>query len=150
MPTRFHLEYVNQSGEKENVAVIHRAPLGSHERFIGFLIEHFGGAFPTWLSPNQVTILPITDRNIGYAQTLSDSLKAHSVRVTIDDRSETLSAKIRDAQIQKTPYMIIVGDRDEQAQKISIRSRSKGDLGSMELENFVKQITEEINGKLIV
>ncbi len=149
MPTRFGLDFTNENGERENVAVIHRAPLGSHERFVGFLIEHFAGNFPTWLSPVQVKILPITDRNLDYAKEIYEKLFENNIRVEIDERAETLSAKIRDGVTQKLPYMIIIGDRDQSANKISVRSRSKGDLGSMELNDFKSLLAEEISSKAL-
>lgn len=147
MPTRFNLTYTGKDGKEKMAVVIHRAPLGSHERFIGFLIEHFAGAFPVWLAPEQVRILPITDRNLKYAQSIREKLASEDIRVSVDEESETLGNKIRKAQEQKVPYMIIVGDRDEKAKKISLRLRSEEDLGQMNLDKASKRIKEKIDSK---
>lgn len=145
---RFNLTYIDNQGQEKIIPyIIHRAPLGSEERFIGFLIEHFGGAFPTWLAPVQVVVLPITDRQVEYATTISQKLRATSVRTEVDDRAETLSAKIRDAQMQKVPYMLVVGDKEEKEQKVAVRSRDKGDLGQMGLQKFLEEIRIEIDKK---
>jgi len=145
---RFGLNYTDKDGSEKMVPyVIHRAPLGSDERFIGFLIEHFGGAFPTWLSPVQVKIVPITDRNIKYAQNVLEQLNDSNIRVEIDERAETMQAKIRDAQLQKIPYMIIIGDREEGAGHIAIRTREGKDLGAMPIDDFLGKIKSEIESK---
>lgn len=147
--SRFKLTYIDKSGQEKLVPyIIHRAPLGSDERFIGFLIEHFGGAFPTWMSPIQVALVPISDRNLEYATKISQVLKKNGVRVAIDDRSETMQAKIRDATIQKISYMGIVGDREEKEGKISIRTREGIDLGSRDLKSFIEEVTHEIKERL--
>ncbi len=147
MGDRFNLKYVDHDGSEKTPVIIHRAPLGSHERFIGFLIEHFGGNFPTWLNPVQVKVLPITERNLDYAGKIAKELEKEHIRVEIDLRNETLGGKIRDAQLEKVSYMIIVGDRDEKEGKISIRRRNGVDLGSKELEDFMKDIKKEIDSK---
>lgn len=156
MPTRFNLTYTDKEGSEKLCAVIHRAPLGSHERFIGFLIEHYGGAFPVWLSPVQVKVLPITERNIKYAFSVADSLKQNDIRVEIDDRNETLQAKIRNAQLEKVPYMLIVGDKEASGPEglrpggkslVSVRLRTEKDLGQMSLAEFLKRIKQKIDTK---
>jgi len=150
MPQRFNLEYTDKDGSKKLCAVIHRAPLGSHERFIGFLIEHFGGAFPVWLSPVQVQIIPISDKHCDYAVKLQNMFVERSLRAEVDDRSETMQAKIRDAQLQKTPYMLIVGDREVQNNEVSVRLRTGEDLKAkpvMEVLNKIESIylTKSLN-----
>lgn len=149
MGDRFKLKYIDHDGSEKMPVIIHRAPLGSHERFIGFLIEHFGGNFPTWLTPVQVKILPITERNLDYAKKIESELKKDNIRVEVDERNETLGGKIRDAQLEKVSYMMIVGDRDEKEEKVSIRKRSGDDLGSQELTSFISTIKKEIEDKNI-
>ena len=149
LPAKFGIEYTNDRGEKETPYMLHRALFGSYERFIGLLIEHYAGNFPTWLTPVQVKVLPITDKQLGYAKTVVDKLKAESIRVELDDRSETLGAKIRDAQKEKVVYMLIVGEREIKDGTVSERGRSGKDYGSMKLEEFIKNIKEEIDRKTI-
>ncbi|MBM3856665.1 MAG: threonine--tRNA ligase [Verrucomicrobia bacterium] len=144
VPPRFGLTYTNSENKKETPLCIHRAPLGTHERFIGFLIEHFAGNFPVWLAPEQVRILPISDKLTSYAQTILSELRAQDVRATADLSSEKIGAKIRAAQIEKVPYMVIVGNREEAAGQLSLRSHSKGDEGSFTKENFYHRLQEEI------
>ena len=147
MPTRFNLKYTDNDGSEKLVAVIHRAPLGSHERLIGFLIEHFGGAFPVWLSPVQVKVLPITEKNIKYGQKVTKRLTDQDVRVELDDRNETLQAKIRDAQLEKVPYILIIGNKEEEAKKVAVRLRTEKDLGQLSLEKFIKRVRDKIDNK---
>lgn len=153
MGKKFNLEFVNQNGEKETPVVIHRAPLGTHERFIGFLIEHFAGAFPLWLSPVQIKILPISDKFNNYAKEVENILvelgenNGLDIRVEIDDRSERVQAKIRDAEMMKIPYLLVVGGKEEESKSVSLRVRGKGDLGSVSLESFGKDVIEKIKGK---
>jgi len=123
---------------------IHRAPLSTHERMIGFLIEHYAGAFPVWLSPVQVMLIPIADRHADYAGQVQARLRQAGVRVEVDDRSERMNAKIRDAQLQKIPYMLVVGDREREAEAVSVRLRSGEDLGSQPLEAFLARVQAEI------
>ena len=149
LPAKFGIEYTNDRGEKETPYMLHRALFGSYERFIGLLIEHYAGNFPTWLTPVQVKVLPITDKQLGYAKTVVDKLKTESIRVELDDRSETLGAKIRDAQKEKVAYMLIVGEREVKDGTVSERGRSGKDYGSMKLEEFIKNIKEEIDRKTI-
>lgn len=145
---RFGLTYINKDGAEKIVPyIIHRAPLGSQERFIGFLIEHFGGTLPTWLSPVQVKVLPITERNMGYANKVLAKLKDAKLRAEIDDRNETLQAKIRDAQLEKVPYMLIVGDKEEKANKVTIRLRTGKDLGQIDIDTFIKRLGEKVEEK---
>jgi threonyl-tRNA synthetase len=143
---RFNLKYTDDTGaENPDVFVIHRAPLSTHERFMAFLLEHYAGAFPTWLSPVQVKILPIADRHHEYAQTVEKALKEQGVRVELDDRSERLSAKIRDAQLMKIPYMLVVGDTEAQEQTVAVRKRAGGAQEVLSLLEFVKQVESEIS-----
>lgn len=145
MGEQFGLKYTDNDGKDKTPVIIHRAPLGSHERFIGFLIEHFGGAFPLWLSPVQVKILPLNDKLITAAKKLATQLK--EFRVELDDRSESLGAKIRDAETQKIPYLIILGDKEVATNKISVRARGKKDLGQMTIDKFADKIQAEIKTK---
>ncbi|MDP3966252.1 MAG: threonine--tRNA ligase, partial [archaeon] len=147
MPQAFDLKYTNEKGEFEKPVMIHRAIFGSFERFIGILTEHFQGAFPTWLSPVQVQIVPITDRNNKYGQNVLEQLKSSNIRVELDDRGEKMQGKIRDAQLQKIPYMLIIGDREEKEEKIAVRTRDGKDLGAMSLEEFAKKIKDEIESR---
>ena len=147
IPSRFGLKYAAEDGTQKTPVVIHRVIYGSLERFIGIITEHFVGAFPTWINPVQVKILPITERNMPYAQSIMERLKENNIRTELDARNETLGGKIRDAQLEKVSYMIVVGDRDEKEGKISIRKRNGVDLGSKELEYFMKDIKKEIDSK---
>ena len=147
MGKRFNLAYVDADGKEKTPVIIHRAPLGSHERFIGFLIEHWGGAFPVWLSPIQVKILPITERNLGYAKKVSEKLSIEDIRVEVDERNETLQAKIRDAQVAKVPYMLIVGDKEEKGGTVAKRDRKGKDYGPAKIEDFVLSVRKEIDEK---
>ena len=144
---RFGLEYINEEGKTERPVLIHRAPLGSTERFMGILIEHFAGNFPTWLNPVQVKILPISEKHLEYARSVMEKLKNENIRVEIDERSETLGAKIRDAQMEKVSYMAIVGDKEIENQSISVRARAGKDLGSQKIEDFTSNIKVEIGEK---
>lgn len=141
---KFKLNYVNQNNQPEVPLIIHRAPLGTHERFIGFLLEHYAGKFPVWLAPLQVKILPISDKFMDYANKVKDSLRAAGVRVEIDDRSEKIGKKIRDTELSRVPYMLVVGEKEAAEQQLSVRRQGKGDLGSQSLEAFVGMIQDEI------
>jgi len=148
--SRFDLSYIDETGQKNNeVFVIHRAPLSVHERFLAFLIEHYGGAFPTWLSPVQVQVLPISDKHLEYAQTVQAALATAGVRVETDDRAERLSAKIRDAQLQKIPYMLVVGDKEAEQGTVAVRRRSGGGQEVLQLQEFVERVAGEIEKRLI-
>jgi len=149
LPERFGLEYINDKGEVEKPVLIHRAPLGSVERFMAILIENFAGNFPTWLTPVQVKVLPITERNLDYAERIAKILKDNSIRVEVDERNETLGLKIRNAQNEKVSYMLIVGDKEEGTDSVSVRSRLGNDLGVKPLTEFVDNIKKEIDDKLI-
>ncbi|MCD7957860.1 MAG: threonine--tRNA ligase [Lachnospiraceae bacterium] len=144
LPQRFECEYIGADGEKHRPIMIHRVAFGSIERFIGILIEHFAGAFPTWLSPEQVRILPISDKYIDYANQVKDALRAEKIRANVDTRAEKIGYKIREAQIAKTPYMLVVGAKEEEEGLVSVRSRSEGDKGQSSLADFTAAVKEEI------
>lgn len=144
LPLRFDLEYTGADGEKHRPIMIHRVAFGSIERFIGILIEHFAGAFPTWLSPVQVKILPISDKFMDYGKEVLAALKEAGIRAEIDTRAEKIGYKIREAQMNKIPYMLIVGGKEQEEQAVSVRSRKDGDMGSRKLDDFIKDVKEEI------
>jgi len=150
MPKRFKLTYIDEKGEKEEPVVIHRSSIGAIERIVAFLIEKYKGAFPVWLSPVQVKVLPITDRNIDFGVKIVKELKEKNIRVELDDRNETLQAKIRDAQNEKVSYMLIIGDKEEKANKIAVRARDGKDLGQLTLNDFLQRIREEIENKATI
>ena len=149
MPERFDLEYVGEDGEKHRPVMIHRALLGSIERFIGVITEHFAGAFPVWLSPIQVKVLPVTDRAAEYADQVAAQLTENGFRVEVDHRNEKIGKKIREAQLEKTPYMLVVGDRDMENGTVSPRHRAAGDLGAMSLADFQAKLRREVDEKLM-
>lgn len=146
-PENFDLNFINEDGEKERPAVLHVAILGSVDRFLGILIEHFAGAFPTWLAPTQAVVLPISDKHIAYAQEVKKALESVNVRVKLDDRSERLSAKIRDSQLEKVPYMLVVGDAEAENKTVAVRKREGGAQEVVGLEEFVTMIVDSINKK---
>ena len=141
----FKLSFTNKDNQPEVPLIIHRAPLGTHERFIGFLLEHYAGKFPTWLAPLQVKILPISDKFMDYANTILQTLKNADIRVEIDDRSEKIGKKIRDTELAKVPYMLVIGEKEMNEGKASIRRQGKGDLGAKDVNEFVIEIKAEIN-----
>jgi threonyl-tRNA synthetase len=147
MPKRFDLKFINDTGNEEEPVVIHRASLGAFERTMAFLIERYGGAFPTWLAPVQVKILPIADRHMEYARTVTQKFRNAGIRVELDTRSERLQAKIRDAQLSKVPYMVICGDKELEEQTISVRSRSGQNTGPMQADAFLGELQREIDRK---
>lgn len=147
LPERFELEYVGADGAKHRPIMIHRVVFGSIERFIGILTEHFAGAYPTWLAPVQVKLLPIADRHLDYLYDVKKALEAKGIRCEIDDRSEKIGFKIRSAQLEKVPYMILAGDKDIEANTISVRSRKNGDEGAATLDEFLARIIEEVETK---
>lgn len=149
LPQRFHLEYTGADGEKHQPIMIHRVAFGSIERFIGILIEHFAGAFPTWLAPVQVKVLPISDKYAEYGTCVCKQLDAAGIRAELDTRSEKIGYKIREAQTMKIPYMLVVGQKEEENKTVSVRSRFAGDEGCCPLEEFIAMIQKEINGKEI-
>jgi len=144
LPQRFNLNYIGEDGKQKTPVMVHRAILGSLERFIGALIEHYGGAFPFWLAPTQVSILPVSDRHNDYADKVAAQLREIGVRVEVDARRETIGAKIRNAQLQKVPYMLIVGDKEEQAGTVAIRSREKGEIGVKTIQDFSFDLRPEM------
>lgn len=141
---RFNLQFANHDNKPEIPLIIHRAPLGTHERFIGFLLEHYAGKLPVWLSPLQVKILPISDKFIDYGKTILRKLKKADIRAEIDERNEKIGKKIRDTELMKVPYMLVIGEKEAQEQKASVRRQGKGDLGSKLVEEFIDQIKIEI------
>ena len=147
MPERFDLEYVGEDGEKHRPVMIHRALLGSIERFIGVITEHFAGAFPAWLSPVQVKLLPVTDRAMDYAKNVAAQLDSQGFRVEVDGRNEKIGKKIRDATLEKIPFMLVVGDRDMEAGTVSVRTRTGEDLGAMSLADFAAKLHEIVDSK---
>lgn len=147
MPQRFQLTFVNESGAEEQPVVIHRSSIGAIERVMAFLIEHYAGAFPTWLAPIQALVLPISDKHIAYAEEIKQALESVNVRVKIDDRSERLSAKIRDAQLEKVPYMLVVGDKEAENKTVAVRKREGGAQEVVGLANFITQLIESIRNK---
>ncbi|WP_050606676.1 threonine--tRNA ligase [Clostridium niameyense] len=143
MPERFDLNYIGKDGEKHRPVMVHRTIYGSVERFIGILIEQFAGAFPAWLAPVQVKLMNITDNQFDYLKKIESELKENNIRVEIDTRNEKIGYKIREAQLQKVPYMLVIGDKEMESGKVSVRSRKDGDLGSMDLQEFISRIEKE-------
>jgi len=143
LPERFQLEYIGEDNKPHRPIMIHRALFGAVERFFGVLVEHYGGAFPMWLAPVQVAVLPITDRVNGYAEELSRELREAGFRVEANLRSEKIGAKIRDAQLQKVPFMLVLGDREMEQRTVAVRERTKGDIGVMSAEEF-KQMARKL------
>ncbi len=144
LPERFDVNYIGEDGEKHRAVMLHRAGYGSLERFIGILIEHYAGAFPTWIAPVQAKIIPVTDKNLEYAKSVATAMSESDIRVEVEEANETLGYKIRKAQMEKVPYMIIVGDQEMKGHTISVRSRKNGDLGSQSLPMFVANLIREI------
>jgi threonyl-tRNA synthetase len=147
LPARFGLQYIGEDGAKHEPLMVHRALLGSVERFFGILIEHYAGAFPLWLAPVQVEICPVSEKVADYARHVTDTLKRHGFRVDLDDRNEKLPAKIRDAQLQKIPYMLVLGPKESEAGTVSVRHRTKGDLGPKPLPEVIESLTKEVDSK---
>jgi threonyl-tRNA synthetase len=147
LPERFELEYTGEDGDKHQPIMIHRAPFGSLERFIGILIEHFNGAFPLWMSPVQAVMVPIADRHIDYAQKVAAELRAAGLRVEVDAGSERMNKKIRNAQLQKTPYMLVVGDKEEEDGAVAVRTRDNADMGAMTVCAFKERTLEIVVNK---
>ncbi len=144
LPTRFQLTYINENGEASCPIMIHRAILGSLERFIGTLIEHYAGAFPAWLSPLQVIILPITCEQNDYAKEIKENLQNHNLRVIIDQRNESLNKRIREGTLKKVPYLLIVGQKEVEAKTVAVRKRGQGDLGALSLDDFIRAVVNEV------
>jgi len=147
LPRNFDLKYTDKDGTEKTPVVIHRVIYGSLERFMGILIEEFAGAFPVWLSPVQAKLIPITDAQHEYAYKILNQLKGEGIRAEIDDRAEKMQAKIRDAQIEKIPYMLIIGRREAENNQISLRQRDEQDLGPMAVDEFISKIKEQIQKK---
>lgn len=147
MPEKFDLNYIGEDGQKHRPVMIHRVAYGSIERFIGILIEHFAGAFPTWLAPVQVKILPITDRHLEYAEKLAAMMKDKDIRVEVDGRNEKIGYKIREGQMEKVPYLLVVGDKEAESAAVAVRKRGEGDLGSKPAEEFIATVLAEIASK---
>ena len=143
-PGRFDLVYIDENGERKTPLCLHRAPLSTHERFIGFLIEHFAGDFPLWLAPEQVRVVPIADRHIGYAEEVKARLEAANIRAEVDERSERMNAKIRDAELYKVPYIVVVGDKEAEAGNVSFRSRLEEDANGVPVDAFVAHLEENV------
>jgi threonyl-tRNA synthetase len=148
LPRRFGLEYVGEDGARHQPVMVHRALWGAVERFFGVLIEHYAGAFPAWLAPVQATVLPVSSKFEDYARTVEQKLRSAGFRVHLDDRNEKLQAKIRDAQLEKIPYMLVVGGKEAEAGTVSVRHRSKGDLGARPLAEFVSALLEEVQNRI--
>ncbi len=144
LPERFHISYVGEDGEKHRPYMLHRATLGSVERFIGVWLEHIGGEIPAWLSPIQVVIIPVTDKNTDYAEKVAQKLKDSSVRAQVDDRSETMQARIRDAELQKVPYILVAGDKEEKENTVAVRTRGRKDIENEGLAGFIDRISDAI------
>ena len=149
LPLRFNLSYIDSNGEKKTPILVHRALFGSFERFIGIITEHFAGAFPVWLSPVQVKVLPISDNQKEYAKLVVEKLEEEGIRVELDDRQEKIGYKIREAQLQKIPYMLILGEKEIEANAVGVRARKEGDIGQMKLDEFLNKIHDEIKSKKI-
>ena len=147
LPERFQLEYVDADGQRKRPVAIHRAIFGSFERFIGVITEHFAGAFPTWLAPVQARVLPISVKHEDYAKQVYDKLRAAKVRAELDNRNEKLGYRIRDAQVRKVPYMLVVGDREREQGAVSLRHRSGDDLGAVPLDRVLADLAREITAR---
>jgi threonyl-tRNA synthetase len=141
---RFDLWFTNEKNEKERPLIIHRAPLSTHERFIGFLLEHYAGKFPVWLAPEQVAILPISDKYLEYGKQVQSELKKHKLAVTLDERPEKIGKKIRDTELRRVPYMLVVGEKEMTEGKVAIRRQGHGDQGAKSLGDFTSQILAEV------
>ncbi|MFT6761010.1 MAG: threonyl-tRNA synthetase, partial [Psychroserpens sp.] len=148
LPERFELEYVGSDNAKHTPVMIHRAPFGSMERFVAVLLEHCAGKFPLWLTPDQVAILPVSEKYNDEAKKLSVLLKNHDLRALVDDRNEKVGKKIRDTELQKVPYMLILGEKEIESGQLSVRKQGEGDLGTFSVEDFAKLIQDDIEADL--
>ncbi|MBR1589808.1 MAG: threonine--tRNA ligase [Acidaminococcaceae bacterium] len=148
LPEKFNCEYTGEDGQKHRPVMIHRVVYGSIERFIGILIEHYAGSFPVWMAPNQVRVMPITDKQLDYAKEVNDKLFALGYRTQLDDRSEKIGKKIREAQVQKVPFMLIVGEKEVESRTVAVRQRHGGDLGAMKLDDFIARMQHDIDAKV--
>lgn len=150
MPERFDIHYIDSNNEKKRPVMLHRTIFGSIERFIGILIEHFAGKFPLWLSPVQVKILPISDKFNDYAYEVQKELKSLGFRVEVDSRAEKIGFKIRESQLEKVPYMLVVGEKEEQTNSVAVRSRDLGDLGQISRQDLISKLQKENDEKIIL
>ena len=148
LPERFELEYTGADNLKHRPVMIHRAPFGSMERFVAVLIEHTGGKFPLWLTPEQAVVLPISEKFNDYAQKLSDLLNNSDIRTVLDDRNEKIGRKIRDNELKKIPYLLIVGENEASENTVSVRRQGQGDMGTMKVEEFIELINKEVESQL--
>jgi threonyl-tRNA synthetase len=148
LPERFQLEYTGADNQKHRPVMIHRAPFGSMERFVAVLIEHTAGKFPLWLTPDQVAILPISEKFNDYAQEVKDYLKRYDVRAIVDERNEKIGRKIRDNEMKRIPYMLIVGEKEAENREVSVRKQGEGDQGTMKFEDFAKKVNEEVQNMI--
>lgn len=148
LPERFKLTYIGQDGKEYRPIMLHRVILGSLERFMGALIEHFAGAFPLWLAPTQCVIIPVSEKSLSYSREIQKTLLENNMRVTLDTRNERLQKKIRDAEVEKIPYMVVLGEQEIAERSISVRSKSEGDMGKMKLEDFIQMVNKEIKEKV--
>ncbi len=148
LPERFDLTYIGEDGQPHRPYMVHRALLGSLERFFGVLIEHYAGAFPVWLSPVQATLIPIADRHLDYAKQVADQLRKAGLRITVDERTERMNAKIRDAQNQKTPYMLVIGDKELENNQVALRLRNGENPGPMDISTFIDRAKDDIEKKV--
>jgi threonyl-tRNA synthetase len=146
-PGRFDLVYVDEHGERQTPLCIHRAPLSTHERMVGFLIEHYGGDFPLWLAPEQARVVPIADRHVSYAGEVVEALRAAGLRAEVDDGNERMNAKVRSAELYKVPYILIVGDQEEGARTVSFRSRKEDDRKGVALDAFARHLAEQAQSR---
>ena len=147
LPQRFNLSYIDKDGNKKMPIMVHRAIFGSFERFIGIITEHFAGMYPLWLSPVQVKVLPIAEAHYDYANKVKEALEARGVRVELDERNEKIGYKIREAQMEKVPYMFVVGEKEKEAGQVAIRKRKDGDIGTKNLDEAINMIVKEIEEK---
>jgi threonyl-tRNA synthetase len=148
LPERFELEYTGADNQKHRPVMIHRAPFGSMERFVAILIEHCAGQFPLWLTPEQVKILPVSEKFNDYAQSVAKSLISYDIRALVDDRNEKVGKKIRDAEMEKVPYMLVVGEEEQGAGTVSARKKGEGDIGSLTIADFANKVNEEVKAML--
>jgi threonyl-tRNA synthetase len=148
LPERFELEYTGADNQKHRPVMIHRAPFGSLERFVAVLIEHCAGKFPLWLVPKQVAILPLSEKYNDYSENLSKSLKNYDIRALVDSRNEKIGKKIRDTELEKTPYMLIVGEKEASENVVSVRKQGDGDLGSFTLKDFAELLNKEVEEQI--
>lgn len=148
LPARFQLEYMGSDNQKHRPVMIHRAPFGSMERFVAVLIEHTAGKFPLWLTPDQVAILPVSEKYNEYADHVRLELKKNDIRAIVDDRNEKIGRKIRDNEMKRIPYMLIVGEKEAENEEVSVRKQGEGDQGTMKIEDFAKNIAEEVHNMI--